>query len=236
MQKPRLTSSFYEGQEKLLVAVDCIIFGFDGQQLSLLLFKRKVKPYAGQWSLVGSFVKKEESLDLAASRTLFELAGLSEVFLSQLYCFGETDRDPGARVLSVVYSALIRLDHFDIEKVNKHDANWFSLQELPDLIFDHGQMVKMAHEQLKKQARFQPIGFELLPQKFTLPQLHRLYEEIYQTPVDDRNFRKKIKALKMLKRLEEKDKITSKKGAYYYQFDSEKYKELKTKGVDFSLY
>ena len=232
MSDHSLTHTYYYGVTRMLVAVDCIIFGFDGQQLKLLLFKRRVLPYSGQWSLVGSFVKDNESLEDAAGRTLTELTGMKDVYMRQLYAFGETDRDPGARVLSVSYYALIRLDSFDEELVKTHDAQWFSLDEVPELIFDHGLMVEMALERLQKQSRFQPIGFELLPEKFTLPQLLKLYEGIYQKKLDDRNFRKKIKTLNFLKQLDEKDKSSSKKGAFYYSFDKRKYKRLVEKGVN----
>ena len=235
MEDQHSAKTFYQGEERLLVAVDCIIFGFDGKQLKLLLFKRKVDPYSGQWSLVGSFVKNSESLDVAAARILEESTGLKDVFMSQLHCFGSVNRDPGARVISVVYFALIRLKEFDIESVQKYDAAWFSIKEIPELIFDHRKMVEMAQEQLKKQARHQPIGFELLPKKFTFPQLLRLYEEIYQKDLDDRNFRKKIKAMNLLKRLDEKDKTTSRKGAFFYCFDSEKYHVLLAKGFNFEI-
>ena len=235
MDNHSLTHTFYYGVAKMLVAVDCIIFGFDGQQLKLLLFKRIVSPYAGKWSLVGSFVKEQEGLEEAAARTLHELTGLKDVYMRQLYAFGEIERDPGARVLSVSYYALIRLDNFDEELVKQHNAHWFSLNELPELIFDHKEMVDMALDRLRKQTRYQPIGFELLPKKFTLPQLLKLYEEIYQKTLDDRNFRKKIKALNFLKQLDEKDKSTSKKGAYYYSFDTKRYNRLLEKGVNVEL-
>lgn len=235
MQDHSLTNTFYYGADKLLVAVDCIIFGFDGQELKLLLFKRKVDPYAGKWSLVGSFVKERESLEVAAARILYELAGLRNVFMSQLHSFGEVERDPGARVISIAYFTLIRLETFDEDQVSKHEAKWFNINELPELIFDHQTMVSMAHDQLKKQARYQPIGFELLPEKFTLPQLLKLYEEIYQEKIDDRNFRKKIKTMNLLIQLNEKDKSNSKKGAYYYSFDQSKYNKLLAKGFNFEL-
>ena len=235
MKEHSLTHTYYYGATKMLVAVDCIIFGFDGTQLKLLLFKRIVSPYAGQWSLVGSFVKAEEGLEEAAARTLQELTGLQDVYMRQLYAFGDATRDPGARVLSVSYYALIRLDNFDEELVQRHNAQWFSLDHVPDLIFDHKKMVETALERLRKQTRNQPIGFELLPPKFTLPQLLKLYEEIYQQKLDDRNFRKKIKALNFLKQLDEKDKSSSKKGAYYYSFDKKKYNLLLEKGVNVEL-
>lgn len=235
MNHHSLTHTFYYGVTKMLVAVDCIIFGFDGQKLKLLLFKRKVDPYAGQWSLVGSFVKENEGLEEAAVRTLHELSGLENVYMQQLFAFGGIDRDPGARVLSVSYYALIRLEGLDEEQVKEHNAKWFTLDKMPELIFDHQQMVNQALDALRKQTRYQPIGFELLPPKFTMPQLLKLYEEIYQKKLDDRNFRKKIKALNFLKQLDEKDKSNSKKGAFYYSFDKKKYARLLEKGVNVDL-
>lgn len=231
MPEYTLTNTYYHEADRILVAVDCIIFGFDGDYLKLLLFKRKMEPYAGQWSLVGSFVKKNESLEQAADRILFELSGLKNVYLRQLHSYSEVNRDPGGRVISVSFYALIRLDSFDTEVVRQKGAQWFNIKDIPPLIFDHQQMVEMAHEELKNQARFQPIGLELLPPKFTLPQLHRLYEEIYQKKLDDRNFRKKIKNLRLLVQLKEKDKSNSRKGAYYHKFNRKRYHKLTSKGV-----
>lgn len=229
-----LTNKYYYGTDRLLVAVDCIIFGFDvkAQQLKLLLFTREVEPFKGMWSLIGSFVKKEEDLNAAAQRVLYELTGLKEVFLEQHKTYGRFDRDPGDRVISVSYWSLIKVEDPDRDLIKDHNARWFPIQELPELVIDHNQMVEDALERIRRNARYRPIGFELLPEKFTLPQLLKLYQEIYQTPIDDRNFRKKILATGLLKKLNTKDKSTSKKGAFHYTFDQEKYQELLEKGFD----
>ncbi len=229
-----LTNIYYYGSDKILVAVDCIIFGFDiiEEKLKILLFKRLVEPFAGQWSLVGSFVRKDEDISLAASRILFELTGLGEVFMEQLRSYGKPDRDPGSRVISIAYYSLIQIN----DKLNNlHDAQWFEIKDMPKLVLDHDEMVRDAQEQLKQNAIRRPIGFNLLPEYFTLPQLLKVYKEIYQKPLDDRNFRKKILSMDLLIKSNEKDKSGSKKGAFLYKFDEEKYQNLVKKGFLFEL-
>lgn len=237
MNEHGLTNKYYYGTDRLLVAVDCIIFGFDvrEQQLKLLLFERKVEPFKGTWSLIGSFVKKEEDLDEAAKRVLYELTGMDKVFLEQHKTYGKKDRDPGDRVISVSYWSLIKIEDPDYNLIEDHHARWFPVNDLPELVIDHNTMVEDALNLIRRNARYRPIGFELLPEKFTLPQLLRLYQEIYQKPIDDRNFRKKILATGLLKKLNTKDKSTSKKGAFHYTFDQEKYKELLEKGFDINF-
>ena len=229
-----LTNKYYYGSDKLLVAVDCIIFGFDvkAEQLKLLLFNREVEPFKGMWSLIGSFVQKEEHLDDAAKRVLYELTGLNEVFLEQHKTYGQKNRDPGDRVISVSFWSLIKIEDPDGSLIKDHQARWFPVQELPELVIDHNKMVEDALEKIRRNARYRPVGFELLPKKFTLPQLLKLYQEIYQMPIDDRNFRKKILSTSLLKKLDTKDKSSSKKGAFHYMFDQEKYDELMKKGFD----
>lgn len=225
--------SYYVGAEKLLLAVDCIIFGFDLNTLKLLLFKRKVEPFRGEWSLIGSFVKPPESVFEAASRVLEEYTGLQDVFMEQLMSYGDPARDPGARVVSISHYALIRIDDQDEELAQQYEAKWFDFDKLPNLILDHGQMVADALVALRRKARYQPIGFELLPKKFTLPQLLVLYEAIYQRELDQRNFRKKVLSLDILQKLDEKDKSGSRKGAFLYYFDQDKYEAMKEQGVNF---
>jgi len=233
----QLSNKYYYGDDPLLVAVDNIIFGFDSEQekLKILLFKRLVEPFSGQWSLIGSFIRPNESADASAHRILKELTGLSNVFLEQLKCYTETKRDPGARVVSIVYFSLIPLEDHDKELINLYGAKWFDIDSIPELVLDHNQMVKDALVNLRTIARRKPIGFELLPKQFTLPQLIKLYNEIYQQTLDDRNFRKKIHSLGLLKKLDKKDKSTSKKGAYLYRFDHDKYMELQDKGFNFEI-
>jgi 8-oxo-dGTP diphosphatase len=223
----------YKSHDRILLAVDCIIFGFDGSQLKALLIKRGFEPEKGKWSLMGGFVSRIESTDEAAGRILHQLTGLENVYMEQLHCFSEVDRDPAGRVISVAYFALINIEEYSDQLMADHEARWFSLNKLPPLIFDHKQMVAMAKERLQHKVSNHPIGFELLPSKFTLPQLQNLYEAIYESPLDKRNFTRKILSLGILNKLTEKEKESSRKGAFYYVFDKGKYKKLHTEGVKF---
>jgi len=231
------TMNFYEKHPRLLVAVDSIIFGFNeyDTELKLLLLKRNFEPEKGNWSLMGGFVDPLESLDKAAQRIVSQLTGLNDVYMEQLYAFGDLARDAGGRIISVAYFSLIKINEHDSKLVKEHGASWVSLSKLPKLIFDHDEMVNKAMRKLRIRARTQPIGFELLPEKFTIPQLQRLYEAIYQTPFDKRNFRRKLLSMELLEKLEEKEKETSKKGAYYYKFNQQKYEELLQKGFNFEI-
>ena len=227
----------YSNHIRHLVAVDCIIFGYDilEKEIKLLLIKRSFDPAKGKWSLEGGFVDKAESIDNAASRILYKLTGLESVYMKQSHSYGECNRDPGARVISVAYFALITIRDLDKELAEKNGAHWRSISDLPDLIFDHSQMVKIALSDLQNQIKIKPIGFELLPEKFTLVQLQDLYEAIYQRKSDRRNFRKKILSMGILEKLEEKEKTTSKKGAFYYKFNKDRYERLKQNGFYFNL-
>jgi len=226
---------YYKEHKKNFVAIDCIIFGWDDGQLKLLILKRDFEPARGENSLIGGFVKEDESLDDAARRILYELTGLSDIYLEQLYAYGEVERDPGERVISVAYFALLKIPDLDQEHVEKHGAHWIHISKLPKLIFDHNVMIQRAFKRLRRRAKSEPIGFELLPRKFTLPQLQGLYEEIYQKKFDNRNFRKKVLDMQILKKMNEKDKSCSKKGAFYYKFDKRKYDRLLRDGFHFNL-
>jgi len=230
-----LSLNYYLNTEKILVATDCIIFGFDGQSIKLLLFKRRVEPFHGKWSLIGSFVRPQENVKDAAMRVLEESTGLQNVFMEELGIFGSTERDPGARVISLGHYALIRIDEQNAAVLAENQAQWFDFDNLPDLILDHTEMVEAALEKLRRKARYRPVGFELLPEKFTLPQMRRFYESIYGRELDRRNFRKKILSMDILEKLEEKDKTESRKGAYFYRFIKEKYDEMVEKGVNFEI-
>lgn len=219
----------------MYVATDCIIFGFDEAKIKLLIFKRRVEPLKGQWSLIGSFVRIDEDVDSAAQRVLMEITGLENVFMEELKTYGSANRDPGYRCVSIGQYALIRINDYDRELVEKHGAHWYDLEDVPDLVLDHGQMVNDALERLKRKARFQPIGFELLPEKFTLPQLQKLYEAIYQTKLDARNFRKKVLSHNVLEKLDEKDKTSSRRGAFLYKFDHKNYRRLLKSGFNFEI-
>jgi 8-oxo-dGTP diphosphatase len=227
----------YPRTPKILVAVDCIIFGYDilEKEIKLLLFKRIIEPAKGRWSLAGGFVDNNESLDDAACRILRKLTGLESVYLKQSYSYGDPARDPGDRVISVAYFALIAIRDINKELAEKNGVQWRSLSRLPVLIFDHPDMVKKALTNLQNQIKIKPVGFELLPEKFTLVQLQNLYEAIYQRKIDKRNFRKKILSMEILEKLDEKEKETSKKGAFYYRFNKEQYEKLIQNGFYFNL-
>ena len=226
---------YYKEYDHHLVALDCIIFGFDEGELKLLLLKRKFEPAKGEWSLMGGFLRKSESLDDAACRILNQLTGLSNIYMKQLNAFGDVDRDPGARTISVVYYALIKINENDRMLAEAHGAEWISINKLPALIFDHSKMVEKALEALRRRTSREPIGFELLPDKFTLPQLQSLYESICGEQLDKRNFRKQILVTGLLVKLNEKDKESSKKGAFLYKFDHKKYNSYVEKGFLFQL-
>jgi ADP-ribose pyrophosphatase YjhB (NUDIX family) len=223
----------YKSQDRLLVAVDCIIFGFDGKQLQALLIKRGFEPEKGKWSLMGGFTNQNESTDEAAVRVLHQLTGMNNIYMEQLYCFSDVNRDSAGRVISIAYFALINIQDYNEQMQLEHEARWFPLNKIPDLIFDHTEMVAKAKERLQQKVANHPIGFELLPEKFTLPQLQSLYEAIYEAPLDKRNFTRKILSLGILNRLDEKNKISSRKGAFYYVFDKKKYSKLSEVGVKF---
>jgi ADP-ribose pyrophosphatase YjhB (NUDIX family) len=227
----------YSEHLRHLVAVDCIIFGYDilEKEIKLLLIKRSFEPALGKWSLAGGFVKENENLDEAASRILYKLTGLRDVYMEQSYTYGEINRDPGARVISTSYSALIKIQDIDRELKDLNGAHWQSLARLPQLIFDHHEMVNRALNELQMQIKVKPVGFALLPEKFTLVQLQDLYEAIYQRDIDKRNFRKKILSMNILEKLDEKERETSKKGAFYYKFNEEHYAIYKKQGFFFSL-
>lgn len=225
----------YDNNDRFYIAVDCIILGFQEGELKLLLIKRNFNPCKGEWSLMGGFLNKNESIDHAAERVLQELTGLENVFMEQIGIFGDIDRDPDERVLSAAYYALINIDDYDKELVHHHNAVWARLNMLPPLIFDHKIMVKEALKQLKRRATVEPVGFNLLPKYFTLPQFQTLYEAIFGESLDKRNFRKKVLAMEVLEKTEEKDKSKSKRGAFYYRFDADKYNALIQNGSSFAL-
>lgn len=215
-------SYYYKTHNLFLVAVDCIIFGFQNNEIKLLVHPRNMEPYRGGLSLMGGFVQKHETIDEAASNILLNLTGLEDVFMEQVKVYGELNRDPGERVISCAYYALIDINAYDTSLLKSHNAFWVSLDKASGLIFDHPQMVKDALEILRRKAMLEPIGFNLLPDKFTLTQLQALYEAIYGTELDKRNFRKKMLSLNFLEKLDEIDKSNSKKGAYFYKFKEDR--------------
>lgn len=213
-------SYFYKSHNLFLFAVDCIIFGFHNNEIKLLVHPRAMEPEQGGLSLMGGFVRMNESVDQAASSILSNLTGLENIFMEQVKVYGELNRDPGERVISCAYYALIDINDYDDTLLN-HNSFWINLDEASKLIFDHHQMVKDALAILRRKAMFEPIGFNLLPEKFTLTQLQSLYEAIYGKLLDKRNFRKRMLSLNFVEKLDEIDKSSSRKGAYFYKFKEE---------------
>lgn len=216
---------YYSQHPRFYHAVDCIIFGFSGGELNLLLLKRKFDPGKGEWSLMGGFVQEGEHMDDAAKRVLAELTGLTNVFMEQVGSFGQVGRDPGERVISTAYYALININEYDRNLVEEHNAYWVKINELPTLLFDHKQMVDRARLVMKVQAAMQPISFNLLPEHFTLTQLQTLYEAINGGPIDKRNFRKRVAEMDYIEKTELIDKVTSRRGAALYKFNIAKYQD-----------
>ena len=224
----------YNREDKVLLAVDCIIFGFDDEDLKVLLIKRDFEPEKGKWSLVGGFMKQYENLETAAIRILDLYTGLDNVYMEQVATFSQVDRDPEERTISTAYYALINIKEHSEKLIKQFSANWFSVSKMPQLIFDHDKMVNHALKQLRNRASTKPIGFELLPEKFTMRQLQKLYEAIWDTQLDKRNFINKIRSFDIVQKLDEKDMTSSRKGSYLYQFNPKKYIR-KNNGSEFVL-
>jgi len=217
------------------LAVDIVVFGLD-EDLQVLLIKRDLEPFQGKWALPGGFVRLDETLDEAARRELDEETGVSRLYLEQLYTFGDLGRDPRERVVSVAYYALVKLsDHRVKAATDAREAAWFSVDDLPKLAFDHDKIVQMALARLKTKVRYQPIGFELLPPKFTLSALQRLYESVLEKPLDKRNFRKKVLSMGFLEDLDEVEQDVAHRAARLYRFDKKRYQELTKEGCHFEL-
>jgi len=227
--------SSYENEDKFLNAVDCIIFGFDGKNLKILLIKRDFEPEKGQWSLMGGFLRNNEIFSDAAARVLNKLTGLHDVYLEQLFAFSKVNRDPVERILSVAYYTLIDINTHNKELIQKNSAKWFNVGNFPELIFDHNIMVERAIKRLRRKTSIEPIGFKLLPRKFTMLQLHNLHETILNKKIDKRNFITKINSLNILIKLHEKSFESSKKGSFLYMYDKEEYEEKLSNGFTFKL-
>ena len=210
----------YKLHPRYHVAIDCVILGYQEEEIKLLLYPRSFEPYKGKWSLLGGFVQEDESADEAAARILKQTTGLEQIFLEQVATFSDPNRDPEARVISLAYYALIRIDLHDEECVKENGAYWIPIRKLPNLIFDHQAMFEKALVKLQQKAEYSLVGLELLPEMFTLIQLRKLYEAIFQREYDPGNFRKKILSLGVLERLDKKDTSESRKGAFYYKAKS----------------
>jgi 8-oxo-dGTP diphosphatase len=216
--------------------VDCVVFGFDDGELKVLLIERALEPFKGKWALPGGFVRMDEAVDEAARRELAEEAGLKNVFLEQLCTFGALDRDPRERVVSVAHYALVKLsDHRAKAATDAANAEWFPISKAPELAFDHADILAAALARLKGKVRYQPIGFELLPPKFTLSELQHLYEAVLEAELDKRNFRKKVLGLGLLAPLKESRMAGRHRPARLFRFDADKYEKLRKRGFHFEL-
>jgi 8-oxo-dGTP diphosphatase len=224
--------------ERPALTVDCVVFGLDlaEETLQVMLIERDTSPFEGMWALPGGFVNKDESLEDAALRELKEETGISDLFLEQLYSFGNPGRDPRGWVVSVAYYALVSPDKHNVQaSTDARDAAWFPVNRLPKLAFDHEEILSVALERLKGKVRYAPIGFELLPKEFTLSQLQKLYEVILERELDNRNFRKKILSMGLLRDLDKWQQGVPHRAAKLYRFDERKYKQLTKQGFNFEL-
>lgn len=211
------------------VTTDCVIFGFDGNELKVLLIERGIEPYKGKWAFPGGFMKMDESAKQGALRELQEETGLTGAYIKQFHTFTEPDRDPRERVITIAYYALVRMQ--DVKGGDDAaQARWFSMDDVPSLAFDHDRILRMAQLELRRQIHFEPIGFELLPEKFTMTELQQLYEAILDVKFDRRNFYKKMVHLGLLTQLDETDSVPKKKNAFLYKFNRNRYEEMKQKG------
>lgn len=226
---------YYEGNTTFLIAADCIIFGFKDKDLHILLTRRPVEPQKGEWSLMGGFMEEDESLEKAAEKVLFRYTQQKGIYMEQVGAYGDINRDEGGRVVSVAFYALVRLEEFDTSLARKFDARWVNVRNLPKLVFDHNRMVADALTLLRYKVSMQPVIFSFFESRFTLPALQDLYEAIYQTAIDKRNFRKKLASMDILDKMDDKDKSSSKRGAHYYEFNREKYQKMLGEGRIYSL-
>lgn len=218
------------------LCVDCVVFGFDEAGLQVLLVERGHEPFAGCWALPGGFVEPGEGLADAALRELTEETGLTRVYLEQLYTFGAPGRDPRGRVVSVAHYALVRRSAYaPVGASDARVAGWFPAREPPPLAFDHAEILGVALRRLAGKVRYEPIGFELLPRKFTLSQLQRLYEVVLGRELDKRNFRRKILAMELLVALEETETEVAHRAARLYRFDERRYRRLVQQGFVFEV-
>ena len=218
------------------VTVDGVVFGYDAADLKVLLIQRGGVPFRGKWALPGGFVNMDEGLETAARRELEEETGMTELYLEQLFTFGEPKRDPRERVISVAYYALVKLaDHKVRAASDARNVAWFPVAKLPELAFDHDDILEVAVNRLKAKIRYEPVGFELLPKKFPLSELQHLYETLLDQPLDKRNFRKKILGMGLLADTGETQQDVAHRAARLYRFDEVAYRRFKKAGFNFEL-
>jgi 8-oxo-dGTP diphosphatase len=216
------------------VTVDCVVFAVVDEALRVLLIRRGRAPFAGGWALPGGFIEMDEDLEAAARRELSEETGLRDLYLEQLYTFGDPGRDPRGRVVSVAYYALVDPAGHQLEAASDADAvEWFAVDALPELAFDHQVILETALERLRGKVRYAPLGFELLPSRFTLTQLQRLYEIILGRPLDKRNFRRKIHGMGLLHDTGKTLAGVAHRAPRLYRFDRRRYRELERDGFSF---
>lgn len=223
-------------EQSIKLSVDAVVFGYEEGNISVLLIKRKYDPFKGQWAIPGGFVLDDESLEEAVERELFEETGIKINYLEQLYTFGKPDRDPRGRVVSIAYFGLVRPNAFKIYASTDADqVQWFNINDLPKLSFDHGVILKVAIERLQAKITYEPIGFELLDKKFPFSDLEKLYTTLLGREIDRRNFRKKIVGLNVLDELDEKVSKGSGRPANLFQFNQKRYFHLKKEGIIFEI-
>ena len=216
------------------VTTDCVIFGFDEDELKVLLIERDIEPYKGFWALPGGFIDINEDAETCARRKLREETALENIYIEQLFTFSSVDRDPRYRVISIAYYALVKLSDYSARAGScVGHVKWFPLSKIPILAFDHAEILETAKQRLKGKIKYQPVGFELLPEKFTLPELHRLYEIVLETSIDRRNFRKKMLGFNLLIDHNEFVKGAPNRAAKIYSFNKRKYEELSENGFYF---
>ncbi len=218
------------------VTVDSVVFGLDNSELKILLIRRKLDPFKGAWALPGGFVQMDENLDDAAKRELVEETGVEKLYLEQLAAFGKPERDPRERVITVAYFAIVNLfEHRVKADSDAEEADWFPVEDTPELAFDHKRILALALKRLQGKIRYQPLVFEFLPEKFTLSQVQKLYETVLCRPLDKRNFRKKIQGTGLVIPLDEYEMDVSHRAARFYQFDRESWEEKSSGGFRFSI-
>ena len=223
--------SFYTIHPRFHVAIDCVVFGFKNGELKILIQQRNFEPFQGVWSLMGGFVRENEDIDKAAKRICNELTGLKDVYMRQVGAYGKVDRDPGARVISIAYCVLIDIDRYNEQLNMINNSYWESINTLPEMFFDHQDMIQDALKLLQRKVSREPVGFNLLPPLFTLTQLQTLHEAILAEKIDKRNFRKRVGEMNFIEKTDQVDKASSKRGALLYRFNSMEY----SRNLEFKL-
>ncbi len=231
-----MSSAHFSDRTIDALSIDCLIFGFRHSALDVLLIKHAEGISRGKWALPGGWIRYNESIDDAANRLLTSLTGVSRIYLEQLGAFGEVDRYPGKRVITLAYYALINAEHYSLSAgFTASEAEWFPIHRVPRLPYDHNKILETGYQHLQHKVRHEPLGFNLLPKKFTLHQIQKLYEAILETELDKPNFRRKLLKMNLLVPCDEKQQMVSHRAASYYRFDKKIYKKLTESGFNFEL-